>query len=89
MQEQFQEWRRNNPSGFFVNCKSANDLMLHRANCWHHGDTQTGPEEWGSLTAKLKVCSTNRRELEEWAEKWALTHGKAPLNLKLCSDCKL
>jgi hypothetical protein len=37
--EAFQLWREDNPRGFFINCKAAEDLMLHRVNRPHPGST--------------------------------------------------
>lgn len=33
----FQEWRRGNAEAPFLNEKAENDLVLHKARCWHHG----------------------------------------------------
>jgi hypothetical protein len=78
----FQLWWQDNPAGFFINCKAARDWMLHRVNCLHPGSTDWQAGEWGSLTKRRKVCSTNRQELVKWARQ----HGTS--SLKTCSDCK-
>ena len=77
----FQQWRRQNPKGFFINCKSASIWMLHRSMCRHPGGTDFLAENWGSLTRRRKICSVERRELVKFVE-------KAGLDLQRCSDCK-
>ncbi len=82
----FQSWRRENENGFCINVKSKNDLVLHRAYCDHHGDSEwetDGPESWGSLTKKKKVCSNNLRDLQKWAEE-----KYSGVKLRACKDCK-
>jgi len=44
----FQGWRRRNEVGFFINVKSQNDLVLHRASCNHHGNSEWETEKDGS-----------------------------------------
>jgi hypothetical protein len=67
-----------------VNYKSPNNVMLHRSPCLHLGDTNWAAYEhgWGSLTRNRKVCTTDRRELEEWAKQ------NTTADLKWCRDCK-
>ncbi len=79
--EAFQQWRRANNAGFFINCKSEKSAMLHSALCPHSGNTDWEKGDWGSLTANRKLCSENREELVAWARE----HGMA---LAVCSDCK-
>jgi hypothetical protein len=82
----FQNWRRGNENGFFINVKSKNDVMLHRVSCSHPGNTEWQPEEnekWGSLTKNRKVCSDDVQELQDWArEKYSAA------KLKMCNSCK-
>lgn len=78
---EFQQWRQQHQDGYFLNYRSLNDTMLHRSPCWHHGDDQARSEEDGSLTAKMKLCSTNREDLERWADKNGIE------NLKRCQHC--
>lgn len=80
--EAFQRWRQETPSGYFINCRSESDGMLHRAPCGHHGVTDTGPEAWGSLTRHRKVCSVSLQELLAWAERTKMKP------LQRCSTCK-
>lgn len=79
----FQQWRTDNPGGFFINCRESGGWMLHRVECPHHGSTdwQAGGE-WGSLTRTRKACSSNLAELREWARQSGVG------DLKSCSDCK-
>lgn len=78
----FQQWRSDNPAGFFVNCRTSGGWMLHRVRCPHPGDTDWEAGEWGSLARVRKACSADRRELVEWARR------KGQTALKECSDCK-
>jgi hypothetical protein len=76
--ERFQQWRRKNPSGFFINIKSPNNLMIHSVPCSHSGNTEWEAGEWGTLTKNRKICSTSAEELQIWATEH---------NLKKCRDC--
>jgi len=59
---EFDNWLKANPSGFYLNQKSQTYYILHRVNCWHlHGF-----EELVDLTNKAKICSTDRKVLEQW-----------------------
>jgi hypothetical protein len=80
----FQKWRRENwDNGYFINCKSGSHLILHRVHCQHPGDGEWSSSEAGhSLTTFKKVCSTNVRELCQWAEK------ASKANLEFCKDCR-
>jgi hypothetical protein len=80
---EFQSWRRANPDGYFLNCKSHLEGMLHRTLCLHPGDTewQCTDDGFHSLTKKKKVCSVSITELECWAVDHGITH------IKRCSDC--
>jgi hypothetical protein len=78
--ERFQRWRRENPSGFFINYKSPNNLMIHSVPCSHSGDTEWEVGEWGTLTKKRKICSTSEEKLQQWAAEHNLA-------LKKCRDC--
>ncbi len=80
--EAFQRWRQENPNGYVINCRSESDGMLHRVPCGHYGDTDTGPEAWGSLTRHRKACSVSLQDLLEWAER------KAMKPVQKCSSCK-
>ncbi len=80
--EKFQRWRRENDEGFFINIKSSNNLMLHRVHCLHPGSTDWKKGEWGSLTKNRKICSTDKKDLSNWAKQ----NYKA--SLKVCRDCK-
>jgi len=79
--EEFQRWRRENEAGFFINCRTKNDLMLHRVLCPHHGDTTWARSDGASLTKRPKVCSINRQELVNWAR------AQSKKLLKICNDC--
>ena len=72
----FARWRRENPDGFYVNCKSAGDMMLHKQSC-------SGLDFDGAvrLTATKKVCSSDRQALEAWSAR----HSTGPL--RFCKRC--
>lgn len=60
-QEQgFANWCRENPRGFYVNYGSPDDIVLHRQSCPHLDPRKC-------LTTYLKVCSTDRQQLIQWA----------------------
>jgi len=75
----FQEWRRKNPDGFLLTMKSQKKFFLHRANCDHLDDDVSESADW-SRTKKLKICSSSRFELREWAN-------NNQVNVTDCSDC--
>jgi len=78
----FQDWRRYNENGFCINVKSENEAILHRATCPHLGDPMLEAGEWGSLTKRKKLCSTDRQELVQWAAK------DFAGSFEECADCK-
>jgi hypothetical protein len=80
--DRFQQWRANNPSGLFINCRGSGGWMLHQVDCPHHGTTdwQAGGE-WGSLTSTRKACASSESELREWARQRGVN------TLQRCSDC--
>jgi hypothetical protein len=79
---QFQLWRRDHRSGYFLNAKTRTKFLLHSVGCdHHHGDAYWQPEEVGqSLTVKLKICSDDRQELRTWARE----HGA---HVSDCTHC--
>jgi hypothetical protein len=82
----FQRWRRENENGFFVNVKSENNLMLHKADCKHLGDAiweKDDSEAFGSLTKTRKICSNNSNDLQDKIRKEF-----SSVKLKFCNDCK-
>lgn len=81
--QRFQEWRRANSAGYFLNIRSRRDLMLHRATCKHHGDRdwQSDADGSNSLTKKAKACSSSESLLRDWAQQQGLAE---PVG---CSDC--
>jgi hypothetical protein len=80
----FQQWRHQHyQDGYFLNYKGLSNTMLHRVPCWHLRDPWDRNEELGSLTRRRKVCSTNRRDLEQWAKK------RGVRTLGQCQDCSL
>jgi len=62
-------WLTQNPNGFVVNSylhPSPDYLILHRANCW---TISTSTRTNWTTTGYIKICSLDKRELENWAEK--------------------
>jgi hypothetical protein len=79
--DQCQQWRRENPGGYFLNLRGPRTAMLHHVACSHIGDTEYDGSHWGSLTKKKKVCSTNEDALRQWATSNYIEE------IKVCSDC--
>jgi hypothetical protein len=80
---EFQEWRQQHQEGYFLNYKGPSNTMLHHVLCWHLRDPADldRSEDRSSLTRHRKICSTDRRELRQWAEE------KGVENLKQCQHC--
>ena len=77
----FQEWRRTNPNGFFLNQQSPNVAMRHHVECSHLGDMEWESSDYSkSLTKTSKICSTNPEDLLAWAS-------ERGLSVKDCNDC--
>jgi len=67
--EAYLQWLTGNSAGFVVNSylhPSPDYLILHRATCW---TISTPARTNWTTTGFIKLCSSNRRELEKWAEK--------------------
>jgi hypothetical protein len=60
--EAFERWRREHPTGLFINYGSEFDMMLHRPDCPHFVF-----RELRSLTSYRKVCAQSINDLEAWA----------------------
>lgn len=80
-QERFQRWQATNPTGFYLNRRSATRGMLHKVGCVHVG----GAGEWdpasGDVARNAKVCHTDSAELARWAAEEGVT-------VTPCSDCR-
>ena len=79
--KQFNDWRKDHPYGFFLNCTPNWRWLLHSSKCHHFGGTTRwiGEDGW-SATRIPKLCSVDRRRLKRWAKQWgARTVG--------CSTC--
>lgn len=79
---EFQNWRRENMDGFFLNVKTKKTGMIHRSNCLHPGSPDWQANELGDLGKQMKVCSLNLVAIHKWATNNGITH------LSECSDCK-
>ena len=73
----FQGWRQQHPSGFVIN-RTGNTLILHRADCWHFYDEESGRNN----TKHPKYCSDSREELERVAT------DRSVVPLRYCQTCK-
>lgn len=63
-------WVADNPSGYVLNCErppNRSYLMLHQASCHTISGVPPSGDKWTS--DYIKVCSTDRGEIEAWAEK--------------------
>lgn len=80
-QEKFQRWQAENPSGFYINQKSASNGMLHRVGCPHVGDAGDWDAGFGDVTRRAKVCHGDRAALISWAE-------EKGVNISMCADCR-
>ncbi len=79
--DEFKRWEeRNELEGYVISRRSRNNAMLHRADCRHLTDDY-GPGAVISPTAKPKICSTDKRELENWARE------NMDRELKRCRSC--
>lgn len=72
----YQEWLAKHPQGFVVNTNqgiNAAYMTLHKASCGHVSNFSS--REPGAFTegGYMKVCSTDRERLREWAK----AHGRA------------
>ena len=77
---EFLTWTENNPEGFVVTLRGNDRPMLHHENC-PHLVWKSKPAY--SMTKKMKACSRDRHELENWVMRGL---GKT---LEYCSDCQL
>ena len=76
--DKFVVWKRANPTGFVVNHKLANEMMIHWACCRH---LVFSSDDTVSLTKKKKICSLDKRELERWVA------SQPSMKLQECSRC--
>jgi hypothetical protein len=73
--DEFRQWMKNNPQGFYINMRGRKDPMLHSVGCWH-----LGSGEGMNCTTNPKICSTDKQELINWTRELAL-------ELDICGDC--
>jgi hypothetical protein len=76
-----QAWRDEHAKGFFFNCKTETDWMMHTSSCPHHGKIDLSGKSRDSLTKKKKICSTSWKELQAHARKNSVKGSKQ------CHDC--
>ncbi|MGO9220542.1 MAG: HTH domain-containing protein [Streptosporangiaceae bacterium] len=75
----FFQWLDDHPDGYFINSErnpKPTYLVLHRPSCKHF---DRGPVHW--TKDYIKICSTDRSELEEWAS------GAVGGDVTLCRTC--
>jgi hypothetical protein len=64
----FRGWKRRNPDGYVINIHrtlNPGDARLHRTNCRTIQGTPPRGNKWTS--EYIKLCSPDKRELDEWA----------------------
>jgi hypothetical protein len=76
--DRFLRWRQQHPGGFIVNRTSDRKGKLHFARCSHLFYVSDGSAR---MTKRVKVCSTDRAEIEAWA------HANQQV-LEECDSCK-
>lgn len=68
----FQDWRFENPEGFFITPKKKNSYFLHHVGCHHigspfwDGTVEDSRGDQHSLTSSKKTCSADPNELLKW-----------------------
>ena len=75
-------WVATNTDGYVINTyrkPNANYLILHRATCGTITGTPARGDQW--TRDFIKICSTNRADLERWARD---TTGGTPTPCRLC-----
>jgi hypothetical protein len=87
----FHRWRQQHRrDGWYLNPKCSSEFKMHRATCPHlsnqYWDQGVKKPDGKSMTATKKICSTSRKELEDWARKEAAKRGKDS-KIKRCPDC--
>jgi len=80
-QEDFQRWQADNPTGFYINRKTAARGMLHRVGCGHVGKADDWDPEFGDVARRAKVCHRDRAALLSWPEQEGVA-------VTLCADCR-
>jgi predicted HNH restriction endonuclease len=79
---EFQGWRRANPSAFFLTFYTKQKANLHGANCQHLGSYSWRALKDGrnSLTRERKVYSDSERRLAKWA-------ARESVDVHVCRHC--
>lgn len=80
----YDDWLGAHPNGYVLNAKrtpTPTGLTLHLGKCQHLGTFGNPPVKMTSAT--IKICATERAELQRWAER----EFPAPVQFKLCRDC--
>lgn len=81
--QEFKDWHSNNPDGFYLNEQRKGAVMLHKVGCWHLQKLGPWPESGNfCTTAKFKIVSDSREELEKWAK-------VENMKLSRCGHCKI
>ena len=71
--EAFEQWKRDHPKGFVLNCLSSDKAMLHCSECVHLAGPHQTLAEGQSKTGRAKWCSDDRAELTNEATATSLT----------------
>ena len=80
--EGYENWIGAWPSGYVLNCErnpSSNYQMLHHADCVHISQRDDAMKSW--TTQYIKVCSTDRTKLSDWAKEET---GAEPILCQVC-----
>ncbi|MBF0537641.1 MAG: hypothetical protein HQL03_05215 [Nitrospirae bacterium] len=80
----YQAWIENNPDGFVIDSNpnpSTESLYLHTAACRTINPFRRKPKGRNAPKSYIKMCSKNRKDLENWAMR------KLRITLKQCQIC--
>lgn len=71
----FDLWRLSHRNWYVINCKSNENMMLHRAGCEHFDFHKRV-----NLVAHAKICAEDAQVLRLWAQ-------RKGVELRLCKTC--
>ena len=74
--ERFAKWIDDHPEGFYINCRTAKEMMLHGSSC-----SGVSFRKRRNLAKNRKVCSLDGDGLVQWAA------AQSDEPLKFCKRC--
>ncbi|HEY1013130.1 MAG TPA: hypothetical protein VGE07_10535 [Herpetosiphonaceae bacterium] len=74
--DEFEQWRKKNQEGFYLNKRKIGEVMLHHVDCKHLGNS-----EGANTTISYKIAAATREALLGEVR-------RLKLSLRVCSDCK-